>query len=359
MSLDIQEYFDSFTERDWQTTREGTVRLALVGLGWWTIDEAIPAIELAEHCEVTTVISGSKEKAERVAGETDGIEAGLTYDEFHGGVGADAYDAVYLATPNAFHLEYVETAAELGKAVLCEKPMESTVERAERLVEVCEAHDVTLMIAYRMHTEPAVRRMRDCIQKGFIGKPVTVYGNNTQQILELIDDPNQWRLNPDLSGYGTSLMDLGIYPLNTTRFLLREDPVSVQAQMESFHPAFGDVPDERAACTAVYESGVHAVFTASQNAYDDTELKITGTEGQLTLSPAFHLECGLTLERNGVSAEITFENVNEMTEEFDYFADRVLSGEPVYADGTHGVVDMKTIRALHESSESGETVALE
>jgi len=64
---------------------------------------------------------------------TDGdgtIDHAITYDEYHDGVAADAYDAVYVCTPNALHLPYVETAAELGKDVLCEKPMEGSLERA-------------------------------------------------------------------------------------------------------------------------------------------------------------------------------------------------------------------------------------
>ena len=68
---------------------------------------------------------------------------------------SDAYDAVYIATPPAFHLEYAETADEHGKRVLCEKPMEVTVERAERMVRVCEDAGVRLMIAYRIQAEPA------------------------------------------------------------------------------------------------------------------------------------------------------------------------------------------------------------
>ncbi|GGL38461.1 glucose-fructose oxidoreductase [Halarchaeum grantii] len=356
--MEFDDVFDSFAERDWQTTTEGTVRFALVGLGWWTVDEAIPAIRETDLCEVSVLISRSVEKAERYAEEAD-VPHAMSGDDFHDGALAEQYDAVYIATPNAYHRAYVETAADLDKAVLCEKPMAESVETAEAMVEAAEGGDVPLMVAYRMHTEPAVRRARDLVQAGAIGEPVQVYGNNSQPILSLIDDPNQWRLDPDASGYGTSMMDLGIYPINTARFVLGADPVRVQAQMASYDEAFADVPDERSTATAVYEGGVHAAFTATQNAYDDTELTITGTEGKLTLSPAFHMECRLELDREGYSVSAEAEDVNEMTEEFDYFADRVLSDEPVYADGEHGLYDMRVLAALHESAESGETVALD
>lgn len=353
------EWIDQYTERDWQTSSEGTVRYALIGLGWWTTDVALPAIRSSQLATTTTVVSGSKEKAKRIA-EANDIEHALTYEEYHDGTAADGYDAVYVGTPNAYHLEFVETAATLDKAVICEKPMEATVERAERLVSVCTEHDVPLMIAYRMHTDPAVRRARELIESGFLGEPVQVYGNNTQPLLEMIPDPDQWRLNPELTGYGTSVMDLGIYPLNTARFLLERDPIAVEARMNSHHEAFSDVPDERSSFLLVLEGGVQMACTASQNAQQNTQLAITGTEGRIELQPAFHGECELNVSNEDIDVQITneFDATDEMREEFDYFADRVLTGDPIYADGQHGLLDMRAIEAIHRASETEATIEL-
>jgi xylose dehydrogenase (NAD/NADP) len=356
----MKAWIDDFERRDWQSTTEGTVRYALLGLGWWTVDLAIPAIEDSELGTVTTLVSSSSEKAERIAADT-GVDTAITYDEFHDGVAAEEYDAIYVGTPNAFHLEYVETAAKLDKAVLCEKPMESTVERAERMVDVCEDADVPLMIAYRMHTDPAIRRARELIDDGFIGDPVSVYGHNTQPLLEMIPDENQWRLDPELSGYGTSVMDLGIYSINTTRYLLDRDPIAVQSRMHSGHEAFSDVPDERSGALLALEDDVTMVTLDSQHAHGDTQLKLTGTEGQIDIHPAFHGETTLELSRNDLTITVdhdTFDAQAEMEVEFDYFADRVLSGEDIYADGRHGLTDMRIIRAIHEAADSGDVVEL-
>jgi predicted dehydrogenase len=125
---------DDVTERDWQTAEDpGTVRVAMVELGWWTRTEAVPAVEESAFCETTVLVSGSKEKAQDSTGLAESIEHGLTYEEFHDGAAAAAYDAVYICTPNARHLPFVETAAALGKDVLCEKPMEATVPRAREI----------------------------------------------------------------------------------------------------------------------------------------------------------------------------------------------------------------------------------
>lgn len=357
----MYDWITAYEERDWQTSTDGTVRYALLGLGWWTLDVVLPAIENSDLGEVTVVVSSSTEKAADVAAEND-VDRGISYDEFHDGAAVDAYDAVYVGTPNALHLEYVETAADLDKPVICEKPMESTVERAEQMVETCEAADVPLMIAYRMHTDPAVRRARDLIEDGFLGEPVSVYGHNSQPLLEMIPNPDQWRLNPDLTGYGTSVMDLGIYSLNTARFLLRKEPVAVANEMRSIHEAFGDVPDERSSSLLAFEDDVTMVMTASQNAHADSHLKITGTEGQIEIRPAFHGEVTLYLRRDDLTVTVeheTFDAQREMREELDYFADRVLTDGEIYPDGRHGLQDMRIIRAIHEAGESGERITLE
>lgn len=345
--------FDEFNSREWQTATDGTVRFALVGLGWWTTDVAIPAIEDSTFCETTVLVSGSAEKASRLADENN-LERGITYEQYHDGVATDEYDAVYVATPNAYHLQYVETAAEHGKGVLCEKPMEASVERAEKLVEACERHETELMIAYRMQTDPFVRVAKSLLDDGIIGEIVQVYGDNTQPLLEMIPDEDQWRLNPELTGYGTSVMDLGIYSINTTRFLLDRDPTEVQASMSSSHQAFNDVDDERSSFLLSFEDDIQFLSTASQRAHQDTQLKITGTEGQIELRPAFHGEVEMRVETGDLSVEMahaTADEVDEMREEFDYFADRLLTDAEIGPDGRHGLQDMKIIKLIHEAAE--------
>jgi xylose dehydrogenase (NAD/NADP) len=255
--MEFERLLAEFPKRDWQTDdAAGTVRFAMIGLGWWTREEAMPAVAESDFCRTTVVVSGSAEKAEAVAEDHATVEHGITYEAFHEGAVADAYDAVYICTPNSTHPEYVETAADLGKDVLCEKPMAATSDGARRIVDICDGTDVTLMIAYRMQTEPAIRRARDVIDAGLIGDPVQVHGHMSDPLPDLIPDPDQWRLDPELSG-GTTLVDIGLYPLNTTRFLLDRDPVGVFAQSFSEHEWFEGV-DEHVSFQVEFEGGVSA-----------------------------------------------------------------------------------------------------
>nr|WP_324185985.1 D-xylose 1-dehydrogenase Gfo6 [Halococcus agarilyticus] len=354
----MEEFVDGFETRDWQTVTDGTVRLAVIGLGWWTIDYAIPATVDAELCETTVAVSGSKRKARRIADDSATIEHGITYDEFHDGVAADAYDAVYVCSPNALHLPFVETAAGLDKAILCEKPIEASVDRAREVVDVCVSADVPLAIDYRMHTEPAIRRARELVRAGFIGDPVHAIGTNSDSMDDLGDEPDRWRLDPDLVGSGVTVTDIGIYPLNTTRFLLDADPIAIQSVMHSEHGAFEEVPDEHTAYTTTFEDGTYLACTASSNAHTTTSLRLVGTEGEVFVEPAYHMETEIRLTRQDKTIALDTPQVNQMVEIFDYFADRVMSASPIGPSGDHGLLDMRAIEAIYEAGETGQTVHL-
>lgn len=355
----LTEHFEAFTRRDWEVeTGDDPIRFAMIGLGWWVLEEAMPAVEEADYCETTVLVSGDPAKAERAADANQSVQVGITYDEFHDGVASDRYDAVYVCTPNALHREYVETACDLEKPVLCEKPMAASVEDAEAMVVSAEDADVPLMIAYRMQTEPAVRRTKDAIAAGLIGEVIQVHGHMSDDILGLAGGADQWRLDPELSG-GTTFNDIGIYPLNTTRFVLESDPTAVYAAQESVHPAFDGV-DEHVSFQLEFPGAVHGVFTASHNAHGGSHLTFLGSAGEIRIEPVFFPwdSRSVRITHDGVTGEFDFEQVNQMTEEFDYFANYLHRGLEPYPDGRHGLVDMRVIDAMYTAAEAGERIAL-
>lgn len=361
--MESSAILDDSCARDWQTVDPDAVdpvRFAVIGLGWFTRGRALPALEKSDLCEPSVLVSGSVEKAERLAADTDSASHGITYEAFHDGAHRAAYDAVYVCTPNALHLDFVETAAAFDRAVLCEKPMERDSERAAELRDVVATAGVELMVAYRMQTEPAVRRARELIADGYVGDPVSVTGNMSQRLLDRVDpDPDQWRLDEDLAG-GGALFDIGIYPLNTARFLLDADPVAVTGNTTSTHDAFDEV-DETIAFSAEFPDEVYAQWYASHNARQSSSITVTGTEGQVRVEPAFFQDQArqLHVSRGDGRATVSIEAVDQMHEEFDYFADRVCGDESIRPDGDHGLVDMRVMEAVYEAAETDRWVSVD
>ncbi|MCU4800036.1 Gfo/Idh/MocA family oxidoreductase [Halobacteria archaeon HArc-gm2] len=347
-----------FADRDWERAVDGgPLRFAVVGLGWFGRDVALPAIEDSDYCEATAVVSGSAEKASSVA-EERGLDAALTYEEYADGEHAEAYDAVYVVTPNALHLPHVETAATLGKDVLCEKPLEATAERAERVVDVCEEAGVRLMTAYRMQTTRSVRWVRDQIDAGVIGDPVQFAGEFSFNMLAGGGDPDQWRLDPDLAG-GGALMDVGVYPLNTARFVLDADPVAVHATAIENPPEFDGV-DEHVSFTLEFPDDVTAQCTASYGASGANHMTIVGTDGRITVDPVFDVDADrrITIARDHGETTVDVTEPPEMVEEFDFFATAVLGDRDIGPDGRHGHFDLRVTEAVYESSDEGRRVDL-
>jgi len=351
MELDLS----AVDERDWDDDPDGTVRMAVVGLGGFARNVALPAIERADYASVGAVVSGSPDTRAAVAAEHDARE--LDYDGYEAGDGADAYDAVYLATPNRLHLDGATAAAEAGKAVVSEKPLEATVDRAERLVETCDDAGVTLMTAYRMQTDPVARRLREWIADGLIGDPVKLFGDFTFPLLGDGGDPGQWRLDGHLAG-GGALVDVGVYPLNTARFVVDADPVAVSGTTRSTGAAFDEV-DEHVDFRVEFPEAV-GNFAASYSGAATTHLTVIGTDGVVEVEDAFEprRDRRVRIERGDETVEFAGLGRDETVEEFDYFARCVLRGERPEPDGRDGLTDMRAMAAVYDSAGGAGRVSL-
>ena len=354
--MDLDRLADEAAARDWETDiAGGPLRMAVVGMGWFGEDVGLTGIAASEHCEATVVVSGDPDKAERVAAEHD-LAAGITYDDYHAGVATDEYDAVYVTTPNGRHLPMVETAAEHGKHVICEKPIEATLERAERMVDRCDEAGVELMIAYRMQTTPEIRRLREVIAAGALGEPVHAEGTFTFRINP---GPDTWRVDRELAG-GAAMLDVGVYPINAFRFVFDEEPVALHAHAVSKHEGFEDVEDEHVTVNLEFPGGATAACHASFNAYSENRLRIVGTDGRAEMDPVFNVQVDRTLELETSDGRFAIgTGVDEIAAEFDYFACGVLGTTDIEPDGRDGLNDMRIVDATFRSAANGERIELD
>lgn len=350
------DLFDSFADRDWDTDPDGTVAFAVVGLGGYARNVSLPAIADGDYTTVGAVVSGDPEKAAETAAEYDA--RALSYEEYGAGEATESYDAVYVATPNRHHRPQVETAVEHGKHAIVEKPLDATAGRAQAIVDSCAAADVRLMTAYRMQTDPAIRRVREAIRDGVIGDPLKLFGDFTFPVLGGSRGPEQWRLDADLAG-GGALYDVGVYPLNTARFLLGEDPVAVSA-IASGDGAFADV-DEHTHFHVEFPDDVVGNFSASFSGHGSTFLTVVGTDGTLRIENAFGPggDREVRIETSSGTATLDGLGADETREEFEYFAHAILADAEIEPDGEDGVTDLRVMEAIRDAAESGTRQSLD
>jgi xylose dehydrogenase (NAD/NADP) len=214
------------------------------------------------------------------------------------------------------------------------------------------------MTAYRLQTEPTVRRTRELVHEGVTGDVVQVHGSFSHPLLETAG-ADTWRLDPDLAG-GGALVDLGIYPLNTIRFLLDCEPTGVYATTHSSGGPFANV-DEHVAFQIEYETSTTASCTASFDAHASSQLELVGTEGKVHIESPFGgvVPQEMVVESGDIRMEYTGPTVDEVCEEFDYFGYCVLTGTDPEPDGEDCLADLRAIEAAYESAETGCRVVLE
>ena len=171
-------------------------------------------------------------------------------------------DIVYVVTPNALHMEHTLAAAAAGKHVFCEKPLEISVERCQRMIDACKKAGKMLGVGYRLQFEPNTLECIRLAREKVLGDVKIIDAN----FGFAIGDPTQWRLKRALAG-GGSLMDVGIYCLQTTRMITGEDPVWINAsEVKTDAVKFKEV-DETVLWQAKFPSGVvsNSICTYSAN----------------------------------------------------------------------------------------------
>ncbi len=333
------------------------VGFAVIGLGELSAEELIPALRTSQHAYLAAVVTGDLGKGRafaRAAGLRD--EDAYTYEQFGDLAGRGDVQAVYIVLPNNLHRQYTEQAARMGKHVLCEKPLAATTQDAEAMVRACRKAGVKLMTAYRIQYTPHHWAAKTAILSGKLGKVKLLDSIHTQ----VEDDASVWRLSREQAG-GGPLLDVGIYCLNTLRFLLGSEPEWVfAAQHRSQNdPRFGEV-EESVAFMLGFPGGVIANALTSYGAVKTNTVRVLGEEGSAALDPAFSYT-GLKLSLIGKAGESlpSFPAYDQFTLEVDHFAECIKSGRTPFTPGEEGLQDHRIMDAVYRSAREGVRVELE
>jgi hypothetical protein len=131
------------------------IGFALAGLGNLSTHQLAPALQKTKYCRLTGIITGHSAKAERWQAQYNIPDKNVyNYDTMEKMADNPDIDVVYVVTPNGLHAEHAIEAAKAGKHVLCEKPMEVSVEKCQQMIDACKQAGRQLAIGYRLHFEP-------------------------------------------------------------------------------------------------------------------------------------------------------------------------------------------------------------
>ena len=282
---------------------------------------------------LSAVASRSFDKAKAFAERHDAV----AYDNYEQLILDKNVDVVYIATPHTLHMENTLLALELGKPVLCEKPMAPNAGQVRKMVGKTREKGVYLMEAMWTRFFPAIQQVRTWIGQGEIGKVHMVtadFGFSSRL------DPSSRLYDPALAG--GSLLDVGVYAVSFASMIYGQKPNRIAGMAETTSTGV----DACMNCTLGYEGGGMASLYSAINTNTVQEAKIFGESGYIAV-PNFWSPRKAYLYRNG-----------QLTEEF--YRDHDGEGfqfeiETVQRDLREGKTE-NSIMPLDESIEIAETM---
>ncbi len=201
------------------------IRYGIIGFGAFAERTIAPAIRASASSELVAIqkrsLAAAQEKAKIL-----GIP--FAFDAAEALAAHPDVDAVFIVSANSCHAPEAIAAAREGKHVLVEKPMAARVEEAEAMIEECKKNSVKLMVGHMVRLSPLVARMKELIRSDAIG---TVTFVRSEFIYDGRISHRAWLVDRGIAG-GGPIFDIGVHCLDTTRFLLDDDVVSVKSVLD-------------------------------------------------------------------------------------------------------------------------------
>jgi predicted dehydrogenase len=261
-------------------------------------------------------------------------------------------DAIYNPLPNHLHVPWTIKAAEAGKHVLCEKPIGLDAGECARLIEVRDRAGVVIQEAFMVRTHPQWLRARELVNGGRIGALKAIHGHFSYHLV----DPSNVRNVAAWGGGG--LLDIGCYPITTSRFVTGLEPSRVAALIER-DPATGI---DRLG-TAILDYGpVQCCFQYGTQLVPRQTMQFFGDKGRLVVEVPFNappdVPTILTLYEGPGLGDRVAETVEiAVCDQYgimgDAFAAAVLDGAPQPVPLEDSLANMKVIDAVFRAAANG------
>ena len=337
-------------------TASKKVGFAVVGLGAIAQGSVLPAFANCKRAKLVALVGSDSKKNAELAQK---FHAKTHYrsDQYADCLSDSEISAVYIATPPGVHAGLTIRAAQAGKHVLCEKPLAANLTDSASMVEACRRNGVLLMTAYRKFYEPSALYLKQLIQGGDLGRIDVIHTAFSE--LHVPDVSLPWMLDSKMAG-GGPLMDLGVYCVNTTRWLVEENPVEVSAKSWVHDTVrFWDV-EQGISFRLQFPSGLVVQGSSSYGAVLSSFIFVQGTKGWLSLSPAFPFDEARLLTGKIGKRQITrkFKVTDEFAPELDAFATAIQNKHSVEGDGVQGHRDMIILDAIYEAAKTQQSVAI-
>jgi predicted dehydrogenase len=318
-----------------------TIRWGIIGCGDVTEMKSGPAFNKVNNSSLVAVMRRDAEKAKDYALRHS---VPKWYHDANDLIHDDEVNAIYIATPPAFHEEYAIAAINAGKPVYIEKPMALNFESANMIAKVAKEKNIKVSVAHYRRGQPLFNKVKQLITEKVIGdvRFVRLQFYKKQLPLEALDVPKvAWRINPAIAGGGL-FHDIAPHQLDLMYWFFGEieKASGFAANQDKLYDA-----DDMVSGNILFKSGV--LFSGTWNFNITKELEkdvceIYGSQGRLSFPIFEHKK--IVVQKNGITEEILFEPLQHVQqpliqEVVNYFLDK----GPNPSSAEDGAVVMKLL----------------
>jgi predicted dehydrogenase len=343
------------------------LNVVLCGLGNYA-GMLADGLAVSKYCRLAGIVTGHPAKAVQWQKANNIPQENIyDYQNFDKIASNKDIDLVYVVLPNGLHKEFVIRAAKAGKHAITEKPMATSVKDCEEMIKACKDAGVQLAVGYRLHYEPTHLEIKRLGQEKVFGQVrfieaglgyKTYDTKNSPESLSSfnINDPAEWRLRKKISG-GGPLMDLGIYCIQASRYVLGEEPVSVTAQFGAVNnkTRFAEV-EESISWQMVFPSGAVSNCISSYG-FNVDRFYASADEGFFELSPGLSYGPFKGMTSKG---ELNFPTINQQATQLDEIGKLILENKPLpnHITGEEGLKDIRIIYSVYDAAKTGNRILL-
>lgn len=346
------------------------LRLGIVGLGNMgsghfmnILNGKVPNTELAAVCDI---------RPDRLTFAEDKLPALPRFTNYNEMIASGLCEAILIATPHYFHPPMAITAFKAGLHVLTEKPAGVRVSDVIAMNEAADRSGKVFGIMFNQRTNELFRMAREMVQNGTLGTPRRLTWIITNWFrTDAYYQSGDWRGSYSGEGGGV-LLNQAPHNLDLMQWIFgMPDTLSATCSVGKYHNI--EVEDE-AILTMEYTNGATAQFITTTGEYPGTNrLEIVGDRGKIVLENGVlrHYDNGFSVAEYSKSSANTSCGTKPICKEYTSsaperahagvltdFAEAILSGSPLIADGREGIAMLTLANAAYLSSWEGRKIAL-
>jgi len=335
--------------------RQGRLGVGIVGCGTISGVHA-DAVQSLECAELVSVFDENGGKAEEL-GEKTGVPAYSRWESF---IADDRLDLVSICTPNGTHLDLGQKAAEAGKHVVVEKPIEVTLLRGRALIDACNRCGVRLAVIFQNRFLTGALNMKEAIRQGELGNVFLADATVKWFRNQAYYDSAAWRGTLVLDGGGV-LINQAIHTVDLLQWMVGRVKTVFGHTGTFTHPHMEG--EDTAVASLRFENGAVGVIEASTSIQPamDRQVVIHGEKGTAVLDgDAFRLvktgdstvetESGRKPKSGGAASPLQNFSVEPHRKQFEAIVQALLQDNIPPVSGEESLQALAIVRSIYESA---------